>query len=115
MVSGCDVCGCKFFLYLREDPGQETQEIEELIKTFTARTMQEMERGVREVVPEPEKSETVILDIEAIRVLSPGKYMIDVQNLFTQRPVIIRTGPGKYRLDLSTLTASAKRHEKNTG
>ena len=47
--------------------------------------------------------ETVILDLEAIRVIKPGKYTIDVTKLFKQKPIVIRVGPGKYRLDLSIL------------
>ena len=46
----------------------------------------------------------VILDIESIRVVSPGKYEIDVVNLFNKdRPVIFKVSDGKYIIDLTML------------
>ncbi|NIO22675.1 MAG: hypothetical protein GTN38_01455 [Candidatus Aenigmarchaeota archaeon] len=103
LVSGCDACGSKFFFYVREEV---LEKVEKDIEQITKKEMEEIEKDIREIVSKEERieeEETVILDVEAIRVIKPGKYRIDVVNLFTQRPLVIRTGPGKYELDLSTL------------
>jgi predicted nucleic acid-binding Zn-ribbon protein len=43
------------------------------------------------------------LDLESIRVIRPGKFEIDLINLFTKkRPLIYKLEEGKYIIDLST-------------
>lgn len=109
LVDGCDVCGSKFFFYVREEV---LEDIEKDIEKISKKEMEEIERDIREIVSKEtgiEEEETVILDVEAIRVIKPGKYKIDVVNLFTQKPIVIRTGPGKYELDLSTLLSGLRR------
>lgn len=103
LLSGCNVCGSKFFFYVREEA---LQHIEKEVEKLTKEDIKEIEEDVREIAGENE--ETVILDLEAIRVISPGKYIIDVTNLFHQKPLVIRTGEGRYKLDLSTIMARKK-------
>ena len=111
LLNGCDKCGSKFFFYVREE---KLDEAERDIKQLTKKEVKEIENDIREIIPEGfEKNETVILDVEAIRVIKPGKYQIDVTNLFHQKPIVIRVGDGKYELDLSVLMAKMK--EKITG
>ncbi|MFQ5647730.1 MAG: Zn-ribbon domain-containing protein [Candidatus Aenigmatarchaeota archaeon] len=107
LVKGCDKCGSKFFFYVRKEM---LERAEEDIKQLSTQELREIEDDIRYIVPEDVKKEdTVILDVEAIRVIKPGKYRIDVTNLFTQRPIVIRVGPGKYELDLSTLMTRLRR------
>jgi len=109
LVNGCDVCGSKFFFYVREEV---LEKIEKDMERISKREMDEIEKDIREIVSKEERIEeedTVILDVEAIRVIKPGKYRIDVVNLFTQKPLVIRTGPGKYELDLSTLLSGLRK------
>ena len=106
LLNGCDKCGSKFFFYVREE---KLDEAERDIKQLTKKEVKEIENDIREIIPEGfEKNETVILDVEAIRVIKPGKYQIDVTNLFHQKPIVIRVGDGKYELDLSVLMAKMK-------
>jgi predicted nucleic acid-binding Zn-ribbon protein len=45
----------------------------------------------------------VILDLETVRVLGPGKFEIDIVNLFRKdRPLIYKLEEGKYIIDLAT-------------
>jgi predicted nucleic acid-binding Zn-ribbon protein len=44
--------------------------------------------------------EPVVLDFESIRVLKPGKYELDLVNLFKNEPVIYKLDEGKYMIDL---------------
>lgn len=102
LLEGCDKCGSKFFFYVRQEV---LKSVEKEIDKLSPIEIEEIERDIREII-EPErleKDETVVLDLEAIRVLKPGKYVIDVANLFTQKPIVIRASPGKYELDLSVL------------
>ena len=100
LMTGCDKCGCKFFFYIREENLARAQED---MERFSKAEISEIESDVREILPEIAREETVVLDIEAIRIVSPGKYEIDVTNLFNQRPIVIKVGAGKYEIDLSTI------------
>ena len=101
LMKGCDKCGNKFFFYVRQE--HISQMIEDTAD-LSRQDVAEIERDVRSIVPEDVKEdETVVLDLEAIRIVRPGKYMIDVTTLFNQRPIVIRVGSGKYEIDLSTI------------
>jgi len=101
LLDGCDKCGNKFFFYVKEE---HLQQMEKDTKDLTKKEVEEIEQDVREIIPEEAKQdETVVLDLEAIRIIKPGKYMIDVTTLFNQRPVIIRVGSGRYEIDLTTI------------
>ena len=101
LVTGCDVCGSKFFFYIRQEA---IEKADRELKDLKPKEIDEIERDIRDIIPrEVDRDETVVLDLEAIRVIKPGKYRIDVSNLFTQRPIVIRVGPGRYELDLTTL------------
>ena len=101
LLEGCDQCGNKFFFYVREE---HIKQMEEDTKNLTPTEVKEIEADVRDIIPEEAKAdETVVLDLEAIRIIKPGKYMIDVTTLFNQRPVVIRVGSGRYEIDLSTI------------
>jgi predicted nucleic acid-binding Zn-ribbon protein len=101
LLEGCDQCGNKFFFYVREE---HIKQMEEDTKNLTKSEVKEIEADVRDIIPEEASpDETVVLDLEAIRIIKPGKYMIDVTTLFNQRPVVIRVGSGRYEIDLSTI------------
>ncbi len=103
LMTGCDKCGCKFFFYVREENLARMQDDMERMERFSKADINEIESDVREILPEAAKQETVVLDIEAIRIVRPGKYEIDVTNLFNQRPIVIKVGAGRYEIDLSTI------------
>jgi predicted nucleic acid-binding Zn-ribbon protein len=110
LVTGCDVCGSKFFFYIRQD---SLEKAEKEIKELKPKEIDEIEHDIRDIIPrDVDKDETVVLDLEAIRVIKPGKYRIDVSNLFTQRPIVIRVGPGRYELDLTTLMTKFRKRMK---
>ena len=75
-----------------------------------------IEKDVREIIGIAEQEDIpVILDLESIRVIKPGKFEIDVVNLFNKkRPLIYKLEEGKYIIDLaSTLKLSARELERN--
>ena len=107
LLSGCDECGSKFFFYFRKDI---LPTVEKDISKLSKKEIGEIEQDIRDIIPRGlEKEETVVLDLEAIRVIKPGKYKIDVTNIFNQKPIVIRLGPGKYKLDLTTLMSCLRK------
>jgi len=114
LINGCDECGSKFFFFVREE---DLQHAEKDIKELTRDEIDEIEQDIRDIISEEKAGDiklddTVILDVEAVRVIKPGKYRIDVTTLFRQRPIVIRIGPGKYELDLSTIMPKLKKKIK---
>lgn len=77
------------------------------MKDLSSEEIEEIEKDIRAIIAqeygEKSKDDVVVLDVESIRVIKPGKYLIDVVNLFNQRPIVIRVAPGKYRIDLSSI------------
>lgn len=110
LTKGCDACGGRFFFFVRDEM---LNEVEKEVSQITKKEMKEIEQDIRSIVParklkkKGEKEETVVLDIEAIRVIKPGKYQIDVNTLFNQRPIVVRVGEGRYELDISSLSVKA--------
>ena len=51
--------------------------------------------GIADIDKQP-----VVLDFESIRILKPGKYELDLVNLFKDRPLVYKLDEGKYMIDL---------------
>jgi uncharacterized protein len=108
LLAGCK-CGAKFFYYIRQDRLDElnrinNQEIQDTIEVLDKADKTQIENDIREItglVDEPDKP--VILDLESVRVLGPGRFEIDIVNLFSKkRPIIYKLEEGKYIIDLSS-------------
>jgi len=106
LLNGCDNCGSKFFFFIKEEA---VEKLEESLSELSQKEIKEIEKDVRDIIPQDVKEdETVILDLEAIQIIKPGKYKIDLAALFEQNPIVIRIGPGKYELDFTYLTQKLK-------
>lgn len=110
VLTGCN-CGARFFYYIKDDRAEELK-----------RTLAELEKGnidlieseIRDVLNkdiekseideenlEQEDQKPVILDLESVRVIEPGKFEIDIKNLLEKnRPLIYQLEEGKYIIDL---------------
>jgi uncharacterized protein len=108
LLSGCS-CGSKFFYYIKQERLDEIKnrsnlELEETLTQLNKSDKEQIEKDIREITgltDEPEKP--VVLDLESVRVLGPGKFEIDLVNLFSKkRPIIYRLEEGKYIIDLSS-------------
>ncbi|MEM5798248.1 MAG: Zn-ribbon containing protein [Candidatus Aenigmatarchaeota archaeon] len=103
ILNGCDECGSKFFFFVKE---KDIERIESELRWLSKSEVSEIERDIREIISEETEikpDDTVVLDVEAIWAIKPGKYRIDIVNLFSQRPLVVKVGPGKYLIDLRTL------------
>lgn len=108
LLAGCE-CGSKFFYYIKKERFDElnklnSPEIQETLYQLAKADKIQIEKDIREITGmsnEPDKP--VILDLESVRVLQPGKFEIDIVNLFSKkRPLIYKLEEGKYIIDLSS-------------
>ena len=100
ILKGCADCGSHFFFYIRDEQLEKAKE--DPIK-IPEPQRKEIEKDVREIVGIEEENSPVILDLESVRITGPGKFEIDVVNLFNEkRPLIYKIEEGKYLIDLAT-------------
>jgi len=104
LLEGC-TCGSRFFYYIRQEKLEQLKnEYKTTIEELDRADKTQVEKDIRELTGmtnEPDKP--VILDIEAVRVLQPGKFEIDLVNLFAKnRPLIYKLEEGKYIIDLAS-------------
>tara|TARA_Y100000310_G_scaffold343645_1_gene452251 strand:- start:3559 stop:4020 length:462 start_codon:yes stop_codon:yes gene_type:complete len=112
VLTGCS-CGARFFYYIREMPRPETKDV---LVELEKSDKQQIEKDIREISGlEKEPDKPVILDLESVKVIKPGKFEIDIINLFNKkRPLIYKLEEGKYIIDLAaTLKATEEQiHQK---
>jgi len=96
IIKGCS-CGGRLFFYIKKNQIEESKEI---ISNLTVEEKKQIETDVKEMVGEQEDDQPVILDLESIRVLKPGKYELDLVHLFKKDPLIFKLEEGKYIIDL---------------
>lgn len=100
LLTGCP-CGGKLFFYIKKEKLEQARQASEIVQLSTEEKEQ-MEKDVFELVGvDPEREEPVVLDIEAIRVLKPGKYELDLVNIFRGEPLIVKLEEGKYIIDVA--------------
>ena len=119
LLAGCK-CGSKFFYYIKEERFNElnkinNSEIQETLFELNRADKTQIEKDIREITglsEEPDKP--IVLNLESVRVIRPGKFEIDIINLFSKkRPLIYRLEEGKYIIDLSdTIKVSQEEIDK---
>jgi predicted nucleic acid-binding Zn-ribbon protein len=107
LLEGCKNCGSHFFFYIKDE---QLERIKENPIEIPKEERKNVERDIREMAGIIDEEIPVILDLESIRVTSPGKFEIDIINLFNKkRPLIYKLEEGKYIIDLaSTLKRDIK-------
>lgn len=110
ILKGCSECGRKFFFYVRKEQLQRMKENEEMEIELGSMEKEQIERDVREISGLEDEEIPVFLDFESVKVIKPGKYVVDLANLFsTNKPKVYKLEDGKYIIDLTQMT---KRHEE---
>ncbi len=99
ILSGCS-CGARLFFYIKK---QQVEESKELVSNLTEEDKKNIEEDVAEIfhIKQEDPDKPVVLDLEAIRVLKPGQYELDLVHLFKKDPLIIKLEEGKYFIDLA--------------
>ena len=99
ILKGCP-CGARLFFFIRKERLEAAKKI--LPADLKPEQKQQIEKDVLNLVGAPNNADPVILDFESVRVLEPGKYELDVVNLFDKkRPLIYKLEEGKYIIDLT--------------
>lgn len=103
ILKGCSKCNSKFFFYITNEKLRKMKENSVGIELNNSERKQ-IEADVRDIVGISEEEDSpIIMDFESIKVLKPGKYVIDLHNLFTrERPLIYTLEDGKYVIDLTS-------------
>ena len=109
ILEGCNDCGRKFFFYIRDEQfeklkNQNVVPVVELNKP----DKDEVEKEVREILSIEDDEKPVILDLESVRALGPGKFEIDLVSLMNRKPIVFKLEEGKYVIDLESLAATKK-------
>ena len=97
ILKGCK-CGGKLFFFVKKE---KLEEVKNARVTLSKKEKKQIERDVFDLIGDSAKSDKpVVLDFESIRVLKPGKYELDLVNLFKDRPLVYKLDEGKYMIDL---------------
>jgi len=101
ILEGCSSCGGKFFFYIRDEQAAKIKESkEEPIPEFNTVDKKKVEEDVRSILKIEDEDKPVILDLESVRVLRPGKFEIDIVSLMNRRPIVFKLSEGKYVIDI---------------
>ena len=87
LLKGCEKCGGKFFFFINK---KSIEKAKELTKDLTVEQRKEIEEDVMEILGDKDNDLPVILDLETINILEPGKYELDLVDMFRGRPLIYR-------------------------
>lgn len=111
VLTGCSSndCRSKFFFYIKDQKLKEIEQMKESEVELNIGEKKQMERDVRELTGIKDEETPVFLDFESIRIVKPGKYLLDVQKLFeNNKPRIYKLADGKYIIDLNLQVAGKK-------
>lgn len=99
LIKGCPSCHSKMFFFVKES---DLEKAKERAKNLTDEQKTEIEQDIYDILgKDPSADAPIVLEFETISVLEPGKYEIDVVNLFKENhPLVYRLDEGKYMIDL---------------
>lgn len=102
ILDGCGKCGARFFFYIRDEKVKQILAAQQTIplQDFTDKEKDKVEADVREILKVEDDETPVILDIESVRVISPGKFEIDLVSLLNRKPIVFKLEEGKYMIDI---------------
>ncbi len=102
VLSGC-ACGSKFFFYIKEEKIRLMAQREKDLVNLSPSEKKQIEEDVREIAGITDEDKLVFLDFESVKVVKPGKYLLDLGKLFsTNKLRIYQLEDGKYIVDLSS-------------
>ena len=102
ILKGCGKCGSRFFFYISAEKLKKIQEDKEEDIDLNIVEKQQIEEDVRDIAGIEEDDEApVVLDFESVKIIKPGKYVLDIANLFSkERPLVYKLEDGKYIIDI---------------
>jgi len=99
IIKGCK-CGGKLFFYVKKD---KLKDMKKALKEnkLTDTDKKQIEKDIFDIVgSDIDNADPVVLDFESINVLQPGKYELDLVQMFKGNPLIFKLDDGKYMIDI---------------
>jgi predicted nucleic acid-binding Zn-ribbon protein len=104
VINGCSKCKSKFFFYIKPEKLKEILENKPEEDELTSSEKKQIEKDVRDIVGIKDAEEPVFLDFESIKIIKPGKYLLDIGKLLAaDKPKVYKLEDGKYIIDLSAI------------
>lgn len=99
ILEGC-TCGGKLFFFIKQSKLDKIKKESEDLD-LTKEDRKQMEQDVYDLVgSQIDDEKPVVLDFESVRVLQPGKYELDIVQLFKSQPLVFKLEDGKYLVDI---------------
>jgi len=114
ILDGCSKCGGRFFFYIRDEVAKKMQEEKSVpLQEFNKVEKEKVEADVRQILKVEDEEAPVILDIESVRVVAPGKFEIDLVSLLNRKPIVFKLQEGKYMIDVESSLKPNKEESQN--
>jgi predicted nucleic acid-binding Zn-ribbon protein len=97
ILEGCS-CGSRYFFFMKQE---SIEELKKETADLTEDDREEITRDVEDIVGLKDER-PVILDLESIRIKEPGKFEIDLVNIFKRKPLVYKIEEGKYIIDIAS-------------
>ncbi len=114
IIEGCP-CGGKLFYYIRKEKLEQLRNSLESLPQLSPLQQKEIERDVRTIVGNTEEEKPVVLDVENIKIVGPGKYELDLVQLFKGEPLVFKIEEGKYFIDIAETFRRMGKSKKTGG
>lgn len=99
ILKGCP-CGARLFFYIKKKQLEEAQK-EQLPLNLSIEEKQQLETDVYDMLGFSQPDIPVVLDLESVHVVKPGKYELDLVHMFKGEPLIFKLADGKYIIDVA--------------
>ena len=99
ILKGCS-CGARLFFFVKK---KNIEKSDEIIEKLSEKDKNQIESDVYDILGVDKKKEEapVVLDLESIKILKPGKFELDLVNLFNKdQPLVYKLEEGKYVIDI---------------
>lgn len=105
ILKGCntDKCSGKLFFYVRKERVEALKNEKSSVANLSKKEKTQIEKDVYDLLGTDIDTDTpIVLDLESINIVGPGKYELDLVNLFEKKqPLIYRLEDGKYMVDIA--------------
>lgn len=105
ILKGCGICGGRFFFFVRKEALSKVQEV---TSKLTDDDKKIIEKDVLDIIGY-EEDKPIILDLESVNILKPGKFELDLVRLFRGEPMVYRLDEGKYIIDIAETFRNLKK------
>ena len=97
ILKGCS-CGARLFFYIKKEKLEESKDI---ALNLSKEEKKEVEKDILELIDaDMKKEKPIVLDLESIKIMKPGKYELDLVRMFKGEPLIFKLEEGKYIIDI---------------